>query len=421
MQANAYIGIDLGTSGCRAIAIDDNGDIIAQSQLPLDTPQQSLPISQQDPQYHWRIVLAVLTQLVKYCRKYRIISIAVDATSGSVLLTDIQGQPLTPMLMYNDAQSIKASDIIAKLAPEQCAAHGANSGLAKLMWLQQHIHVTDYKLLHQVDWINFNLGAPLAITDENNALKTGYDPIKRHWPQWLDQITNRHHLPTVVPPGTEIGQLSSELCTQLNLDTRPKIIAGTTDSIAALIAAGAREVGDAVTSLGSTLVLKLISDMPIFIPKQGIYSHRLGENWLVGGASNTGGAVLKHFFNDRQLSQLSEQISFEVTPPDYYPLLSVGERFPIYDPLLQPRMTPRPEDDALFLYGLLDGIARIEQQGYQYLQHAGATAITNIRTTGGGAINTVWQTIRQKYMAVPFISPKRTEAAYGAACLAKGL
>ena len=71
------------------------------------------------------------------------------------------------------------------------------------------------------------------------------------------------------------------------------VVGGTTDSIAAFLAAGARETGDAVTSLGSTLAIKLLSDTFADDAARGVYSHRLGDRWLVGGASNAGCAVLR--------------------------------------------------------------------------------------------------------------------------------
>ncbi len=425
MNYNAYIGIDLGTSGCRAIAIDDQSNIIASSQI-IFVPSHSIsPISEQDPIYHWHCVHHVLTQLISELfqqQHYKIQSIAVDATSGSILITDELGYPQTPLLMYNDARAEEQAKLIAGIAPAESGAHGATSGLAKLVFLQQHNIFTQTSkshLLHQADWINFNLGAPLGISDENNALKTGYDPIKRCWPDWLDLITNRSILPKVVPPSTIIGILSEKLCTEFNLTYAPKIAAGTTDSIAAFIATGANKIGDAVTSLGSTLVIKLITDTPIFLPEQGIYSHRLADKWLVGGASNTGGAVLKKYYNNDELHAFSQLISLGDDVPDYYPLLTKGERFPINDPDFQPRLLPRPHSDVAFLHGLLNGMANIEQLAYQTLQQAGASPVRSIRTVGGGAINLVWQAIRQQHILIPFIDAKHTEAAFGAACLAQ--
>ncbi len=421
MNNNAYIGIDLGTSGCRAIAIDDHSNIITSSRLAFQAPHSN-NTSEQDPSYHWQCVKKVLIDLIPECQHYEIRSIAVDATSGSILITDALGNPQTPLLMYNDARAVEQAKLIADIAPAQSGAHGATSGLAKLVYLQQHnvlAQSPNNHLLHQADWINFRLGAPLGISDENNALKTGYDPVQRCWPNWLDFITNRAVLPKVVPPGAIIGLLSDDLCKQLNLTSPPKIVAGTTDSIAALLATGANEIGDAVTSLGSTLVVKLISDTPIFLPEQGIYSHRLADKWLVGGASNTGGAVLNEFFNNEQLQVLSSLISINNQVPDYYPLLTKGERFPICDPELAPRLSPRPNRDVEFLHGMLAGMAKIEQQAYQKLEDAGASSVKSIRTVGGGAVNLVWQALRQQHILLPFISAEHTEAAFGAACLAK--
>lgn len=420
-MSDAYIGIDLGSSGCRVISINDQQNIIASSQLALAVDSSAITPTEQDPAYHWQVVKQVLSDVITQCQDFTIKAIAVDATSGSILITDKYGQPITPVLMYNDARAVKQSEQISIIAPVQSGAHGATSGLAKLLYIQQHNDLpSDAKLVHQADWINFNLGAPLGITDENNALKTGYDPAERCWPQWIDKATDRSLLPNVVPPGTVIGQLSDQLCQEFNLTIAPDIVAGTTDSIAALLATGANKAGDAVTSLGSTLVVKLISDKPLFLPEQGVYSHRLIDKWLVGGASNTGGAVLKHYFTEHQLQQLSEQISLNEVVPDFYPLLSAGERFPINDPKMQPRLSPRPNNDVEFLHAMLEGMATIEQQAYHCLQQAGATALTSLTTVGGGAVNQVWQTIRQQHIPVPFITPEHTEAAYGAARLAQG-
>ena len=90
--------------------------------------------------------------------------------------------------------------------------------------------------------------------------------------------------------------------------------------------------------MGSTLAIKLLSTTRIEDARFGVYSHRLDDKWLVGGASNTGGAVLRQIFTDEQLEKLSEQINpMEASPLDYYPLQTVGERFPVADPNMAPR------------------------------------------------------------------------------------
>jgi sugar (pentulose or hexulose) kinase len=168
-------------------------------------------------------------------------------------------------------------------------------------------------------------------------------------------------------------------------------------------------------------VLKLLSQQRIEDARYGIYSHRLGDLWLTGGASNTGGAVLKHFFSDAELVKLSQEIDpNQATDLDYYPLLKPGDRFPINDPQLLPRLEPRPDQPQQFLHGLLESMARIESQGYELLKQLGADPLTHIYTAGGGATNATWTAIRQRYLKVPIVSSINTEAAYGTALLAMG-
>lgn len=174
-----------------------------------------------------------------------------------------------------------------------------------------------------------------------------------------------------------------------------------------------------MTSLGSTIVLKLIIEYPVFKHKHGIYSHRIGKLWLVGGALNSGGKILRYFFTEKQLIDLSARIVLEQTPPDYYPSLSYGELFPELNPYLNPELTPRSKDDHEFIYELLTSIAKIEARGYQLLQRYSLTNIMTIYTVGGGSINNIWTIIRQRLLNVSYSQPQYMEAAYGTAILAR--
>ena len=199
-----------------------------------------------------------------------------------------------------------------------------------------------------------------------------------------------------------------------------QVMAGTTDSTAAFLACGATEVGEAMTSLGSTLVIKIISDKPVFAPQYGIYSHRINDHWLAGGASNSGGAVLKAFFSVDEIVALSERIDpHSDTGLDYYPLPQKGERFPYNDPQLSPRLEPRPSNDAEFLQGLLEGITHIEHRGYQLLSELGAPYPTSIRTVGKGARNANWSSMRARILETTLINARNQDAAFGSALLAK--
>ena len=411
---NYFLGIDFGTSGARAVAIDESKNIVATKQFSFGE------ISPNKLAQTWQECLYdLISQIPEEIRK-RLGAIAINGTSSTVLLCDAVGKPITEPLLYNDARGEEVLGSIETIAPDNHVVVSATSSLAKLLWWQKQSYFQQGKyLLHQADWLAWLLHGFLGISDYHNALKLGYDVEHLCYPDWLQNLSCSYLYPKVLNPGAAIGKITPENCDRFNLFPNCIVRAGTTDSIAAFIASGASQPGEAVTSLGSTLVLKLLSQTKITDSDYGIYSHRLGKLWLAGGASNTGGAVLRHFFDNNQLQNLSAQINpTNKSPLQYYPLLKPGDRFPVNDPNLPPQLEPRPTDPVKFLHGLLEGMSRIETEGYQKLQQLGADKLRRVYTAGGGAKNTTWQTIRQGYLNVPVSKAANTEAAYGTALLA---
>lgn len=416
-----YIGIDIGTSGCRGMVIDAAGAVVAEAAVSLPPSHIRGNQVEQLPQQWWQALERLLPVLLSQCDPAAIRAIALDATSGTVLLTDPAGDPLTPALMYNDNRAVEQAARIAEIAPRNSAAHGTGSGLAKALWLLQQSHAPCPRVHTQTDWLTGRLCDDFSTCDANNALKLGYDPLSRCWPEWLLALgLETTTLPRVVTPGSAVGTLCTELAQRWGLSASVTICGGTTDSTAAFIASGATQPGEAVTTLGSTLVLKVLSPVPVFAPEYGVYSQPLGKLWLVGGGSNSGGAVLRSYFSDERMVELSAQIDPEKSSGlDYYPLNAVGERFPINDPQLPPRLAPRPDDDARFFHGMLEGIGNIEKQGYELLAKLGAPYPSSIRSSGGGAKNDLWRHIREKLLGVTILQAEQQQACYGAASLAQ--
>ncbi|RWK50822.1 MAG: carbohydrate kinase [Mesorhizobium sp.] len=409
------IGIDIGTSGARAVAMRPDFSIAARSAVPLDRFGQNA----RDPSVWWSAVGAALTELLSGIDRAAVRSIAIDGTSGTVLPVDGAGRPLAEPLMYNDKVDDDAIlTVIAREAPPASAARGATSGLAKTLSFQRQPGIA--AVLHQADWIAGQFSGRFDISDENNALKTGYDVEARRWPDWIAATGMRMgFLPRVVKPGDVTGRLTASAADRFGLARDVAVVAGTTDGCASFLATGAAAVGDGVTALGSSLTIKILSDRPIAAPQFGIYSHRLADAYLAGGASNSGGKVLAQHFSLARIIELSAAIDpMTETGLNYYPLPAVGERFPIADPDLPPRLTPRPADDADYLKAMFEGIAAIEALGYRRLAELGAPRLTSVRSVGGGAANPAWTAIRQRKLGVDFLPALSDEAAAGTARLA---
>ncbi|RVD30062.1 FGGY-family carbohydrate kinase, partial [Mesorhizobium sp. M4B.F.Ca.ET.017.02.2.1] len=350
-MAPLAIGIDIGTSGARAVAMRPDFSIASHAAVPLDR----FGANGRDPAVWWTAVEATLKELLSGIDRAAVRSIAVDGTSGTVLPVDSAGRPLAEPLMYNDKvldDAILA--VIARGAPEASAAHGATSGLAKALAFQLVPGVA--RMLHQADWIAGQFSGRFDVSDENNSLKTGYDVEAGRWPDWIAATGMRMELlPKVTRPGSVAGRLTTEAAERFGLARDVAVVTGTTDGCASFLATGATTAGEGVTALGSSLTIKILSDRPISAPRYGIYSHRLGDAWLAGGASNSGGKVLAQHFSVARIIELSAAIDPATeTGLDYYPLGIAGERFPIADPALPPRLEPRPQSEADYLKAMLE-------------------------------------------------------------------
>ncbi len=395
------LGIDIGTSGVRVAATDHANRLLGLASADIG----------QDTGGWWSAATAALRGMD--LTGLTVKAIAVDGTSGTILPIAADGAPLGSASMYNELADPADVARVEASAPEGTAARGSTSPLARAMAMQGRI-------AHQADWIAGQFSGRFDVTDENNALKSGYDPVARRWPEWIAATGfDPARFPQVVPAGQRTGTIRAEVADHLKLPRDVAIVAGTTDGCAAFLASGASEPGDGVTSLGTTLTLKVLSDRPVFAARYGIYSHRIGDQWLAGGASNSGGIVLYQYFSKDDIARFTPLLDPDhPTGLDYYPLPKPGERFPVNDPNFAPRLEPRPEDDLIFFQAILEGIAAVEALGYKRLGELGASALTSIRSAGGGASNKAWTRMRLRALGVPEKPSLSEHAAVGTARLA---
>src|SRR5581483_1503632 len=109
----------------------------------------------------------------------------------------------------------------------------------------------------QADWICNRLTGVYGHSDYHNCLKLGYDVAELRWPSWFKSLgVAQALLPQVHAPGEVLGPIAAEAATAFGLPPDTEVVAGTTDSVAAFISAGASKPGHGVTVLGNTLVVK---------------------------------------------------------------------------------------------------------------------------------------------------------------------
>jgi D-ribulokinase len=437
-----WVGIDLGTQSVRTVAVEETGTVLSTAARPL-TSWRDGNRHEQDPHEWWAKVADALAEMVRGLPEgtaAAIAGVAVDGTSGTVLLTDPDGTPRTPGLMHDDSRAgalaAEAQEAGDALWDRLCYRIQPVWALPKLLWWRDEGMLrTGARLAHQPDVITANLvGRPVA-TDTSHALKTGYDLVGLRWP--TEVLEKLHVDPDVLPPvqlaGSVLGYVGADAARRTGLPEGVRVIAGMTDSCAAQLAAGALSAGEWNSVLGTTLALKGVTDTLLHDPTGAVYSHRAphGDLWLPGGASGTGARVITALFQGQDLDALTERARQVRDVPLCYPLAEHGERFPFVEPDARgflgddPLPTGPDEvreigDPARVFAAVCTGVAHVERLCFDLLDGAGADVGGPVSFTGGGSRNPWWNQLRCDLLGAEVRIPSSAEPSVGMAVLAAG-
>ena len=393
------LGIDLGTTGLRIAIINTKKQIVYTSSIPYST---GLEIWED-----WIFCLKKLIQEVPKDLKKNLVSCAIAGTSGTLLACQNNGVPLGKALPYFLSCS-EYKDEINKLFLKECSGSSMSGSVGRALMLLAE-YGNEIILRHQADWISGWLLNNWEYGEEGNNIRMGWNIFNNSWPQKFENLSWLRCLPKIISSGQIMGNICNKKASELNLPKDLKVIAGTTDSNAGVLATFPN-MNDGITILGSTIVIKKFVNKPII--GEGISNHRLLDNWISGGASNAGCAILLDFFKPEDIEELSKQINpYKSTGINLLPLSKTGERFPIDDPNLRPKLEPRPVSDSHYLHALFEGLAKIEARGWKKLNELGAELPKKIITIGGGAKNITFKKIREKEIGIPIKICNRPPAA----------
>jgi sugar (pentulose or hexulose) kinase len=349
-------------------------------------------------------------------------AIALDGTSGTLLLCQADGNllpgPLGLALPYCLACPEQAATLASLVSEGPASSLSGSLARALRLLGEAGSHQASHPLLlrHQADWLMGWLLGDWRWGEEGNNLRLGWDLQRRAWSGRIAAQPWSGALPEIRGSGEVLGRLGPEAAAALGLPRNCRVVAGSTDANAAVLAANPG-LNDGITVLGTTLVLKQFVPEPICGP--GVSCHRVAGRWLAGGASNAGAAILLRFFKQDALKELSRQIDPDrPTGLQLRPLPAPGERFPWDDPALEPVLEPRPVSDARYLQALLEGLSALELAGWARLQELGAPPIQQVITLGGGARNPQWRALRQRALGLPVRNRPELSACRGMAMLA---
>lgn len=354
------IAIDLGTTHCKAIIINEKGVPLETFKLPVISVQDEHGMHEQDAELIFKSVLNLLIQSLSAVTETDILCVSFSAAMHSLIAVDIMGKPLINAVTWADTRSkIYAAQLRRTEAGQAIYTYTgtpihAMSPLCKLLWLKQEmpkVFTSAVKFISIKEYIFFKLFGRY-IVDEGIASATGLYNIYEHkWHEQSLKLTgiDASKLSLVVPATHMETILLPEMQNELQLKTNIPFVAGGNDGCLANLGCGALSNDIAVLTVGTSGAVRLT--MPSCPPgKQGILNERnrlfkyllTKETAVIGGPINNGGIVLQWFAeNFLQLSLLENnnleklmQMAASVGADDllFLPYL-LGERAPVWDEL----------------------------------------------------------------------------------------
>ena len=401
------IGIDLGTSGVKALLLD--GDrVLGAAHAPLASSRPQPGWSEQDPEHWWAATCACLDTLAaeqpKALRAVRAIGLA-GQMHGATLL-DGAGNTLRPCMLWDDGRSAPQCAELEAAVPSlrAIAGNAAMPGFTapKLMWVRRH-EPTLFARIHRVllpkAWLRWRLCGE-AIEEMSDASGTLWlDVAQRRWSADLLAACglDEAQMPRLVEGTARAGELRSEWIARWGFEHAPVLAGGAGDNAAGAVALGAVQPGDAFLSLGTSGVFWVTTAQHSAAPERGVHAfcHALPQTWhqmgvlLSAAASLAWWSAVAHTDEGRLLAELHPHAQAPA-PCWFLPYLS-GERTPHNDAGVRAAFlhlgagTTRPQ----MTQAVLEGVAHAFRDARDALAAAG-THVAAADLIGGGTRSDLW-------------------------------
>lgn len=437
-EDGALIGLDVGTTGARAIAIDLNGDVLAgaTAEYPLSTPRPGW--TEQDPESWWVASQAVVAAVASALTTPPLALGLTGQMHGSVFL-DSAGEVIRPALLWNDQRTARQCQEMSELIGQEnllrITGNVAITGFQapKIMWLREE-EPASYRRVRTVllpkDFVRLRLTGDRA-TDASDASGTLLLDLRTR--DWSQEVLSALEIPREWLPrvheGSEItGTITPEVAERLGLPPRLAVAGGGGDNAAAAVGNGIIRPGAVSSSIGTSGVIFAHSDGPRTDARGRLqaFCHAFPNAYHVMGVTLSAGASLRWWrdtagagLDYEELTRLAAQ-----APPGseglvFLPYLA-GERTPHLD------AAARGAFFGLHLRHTSAHLARAVMEGVVFslrdcldLVEGLPLPVTEIRATGGGARSRLWRQLQADVFGLPIHRNQVEEGpAFGAALLA---
>lgn len=433
-----YLGMDIGTSGVKAVLVNEAGAVVATASRELALSHPAPLWSEQDPEAWVEAAIGAVDHLAaahpRETAQVRGLGLA-GQMHGATLL-DADGRPLRPAILWNDGRSHAECSELERRCP---SLHEISGNLAmpgftapKLLWVARHepeVFARVTKVLLPKAYVRYRLTGEM-VEDMSDAAGTLWlDVGQRRWSTTVLRATglDLHHMPRLVEGSEASAILSPEFAKRWGMAPGVVVAGGAGDNAATAIGLGAIAPGDAFLSLGTSGVLFRVTDRFLPAPASAVHAfcHALGGLWHQMGVMLSAAASLAWLARilatpDSELLVPLGEVVDRPSPVRFLPYLD-GERTPHNDAAAAGAFvglrgaTGREH----IVQAVLEGVAYAARDNLAAL--GSSCPIVEIDLVGGGSRSKLWAQIIADVLGIPVHRVEEGEvgASLGAARLGR--
>jgi xylulokinase len=442
MAKRYFLGLDVSTTGSKALLIDDQGTVLGTA-VTAHTLQTPKPLwSEQNPEEWWGASAESIRKVLLETGVpgNRVAGIGLTGQMHGLVLLDADGKVLRPAILWNDQRTgAQCDEIRAKIGKEKFIRITGNDALTgftapKILWVAENEPEVFRKARHILlpkDYLRFRLTGGYAMDKADGAGTVLFDLKIRNWSQ---EVLDALGIPAEwLPPTFEgpetTGVVTAEAAAATGLAAGTPVCAGGGDQAAQAVGVGAVETGIIALTLGTSGVVFAATPAAAIEPEGRLHAfcHAVPGMWHFMGVMLSAAGSLEWYRNTMVPGTDYNDLLKEATPVpagseglQFLPYLS-GERTPYPDPLARGAwigLTLRHGRGHL-TRAVLEGVAYGLKDSYLLIRDSGAGAIRQVRASGGGVKGALWRQILASVLETELVTVNTTEgAAFGAALLA---
>ena len=445
MRDALFLGLDIGTSGVKAILVSAGGDVEAAATTPLalSTPQPGW--AEQNPDDWWRATLASIRSVLARTPGAHVASIGISGQMHSSVFLDKSGNVVRPALLWCDGRTTAECAEIARATGgedrlREWVRNPALEGftLPKVLWLRNHepqAYAQVATVLLAKDFIRYRLTGTLATEPSDASGTLMFDPARLTWSNEILQATGvpRALLPDVGGSSAVLGRLTPDVARVTGIAEGTSVVGGGADNACGAAGVGVLTPGDAVASWGTSGTVLAPTAQPLVDPqlRAHTFCHVAPNVWYVMGVVLSAGGAFA-WYRDQLARELADPSTADATLDEEAASVPPGSGGVTLLPYLQGERTHHRDASARAAFlglslahtrahmtrAVLEGIAFALRDSLSILQELGLSP-QHLLLTGGGAKSPFIRRLQADVYGIPVSTVNREEGpAYGAALLA---